>query len=167
MKERYQSVPRVKGGDADAAIRAVVSSGQYDFSFSGLKTAVLRLAQAETGHAYDFPSTKLSEALSEAQKADIAASFQYTAVKTIALKTKAAYDQCSPASVVIAGGVAASPELRRQLTEALPGVDIEYPDMKLCTDNGAMVATLGCFKAMLDQPTADPYSLAIAPNLSM
>jgi tRNA A37 threonylcarbamoyltransferase TsaD len=39
--------------------------------------------------------------------------------------------------------------------------------MKLCTDNGAMVATLGCFKASLDQPTADPYSLEIAPNLSM
>jgi N6-L-threonylcarbamoyladenine synthase len=139
----------------------------YSFSFSGLKTAVLRLAQAETGHGYDFPSTKLASALSEAQKADIAASFQYTAIKTIVTKAKKAYDEFAPASVVIAGGVAASPELRHQLTEALPEVSIEYPDMKLCTDNGAMVATLGCFKALHHQPEADPYSLAIAPNLSM
>jgi N6-L-threonylcarbamoyladenine synthase len=139
----------------------------YSYSFSGLKTAVLRLAQAETGHDYDFPSTKLASALSEAQKADIAASFQHTAVKTIVNKAKAAYDEYSPASVVIAGGVAASPELRRQLTEAIPEVNIEYPDMKLCTDNGAMIATLGCYHAMLGRPTADPYSLAIAPNLSM
>ncbi len=139
----------------------------YEFSFSGLKTAVLRLAQAETGHDYTFPSTKLVEALSEAQKANIAASFQYTAIKTIVDKAKLAAQEFSPASVVIAGGVAASPELRRQLTGALPGVAIEYPDMKLCTDNGAMIATLGCFKAMHGQPTVDPYTLDIAPNLSM
>ncbi len=138
----------------------------YSFSFSGLKTAVLRLAQAETGNGYDFPSTKLAEALSEAQKADIAASFQYTAIKTIVDKAKRAYAEFSPASVVIAGGVAASPELRTQLANALP-LPVEYPDFKLCTDNGAMVATLGCFKAMRGQPQADPYSLAIAPNLSM
>jgi tRNA A37 threonylcarbamoyltransferase TsaD len=77
-----------------------------------------------------------------------------------------AYEEFSPASVVIAGGVAASPELRRQLDEAFPGA-IEYPAVKLCTDNGAMVATLGCFKMKRDQPAADPRSLAIAPNLSM
>jgi N6-L-threonylcarbamoyladenine synthase len=67
---------------------------------------------------------------------------------------------------VIAGGVAASPELRRQLAAALP-IEIEYPDMKLCTDNGAMVATLGCFKVMREQPKADPYTLDIRPGLSM
>jgi N6-L-threonylcarbamoyladenine synthase len=138
----------------------------YSFSFSGLKTAVLRLAQSETGHDHTFPSTKLAEALSEAQKANIAASFQYTAIKTIVNKAKAAWNEFQPASVVIAGGVAASPELRRQLSDALPS-PIEYPDMKLCTDNGAMVATLGCYKAMRNQPTADPYRLAVQPNLSM
>ncbi|HVS58432.1 MAG TPA: tRNA (adenosine(37)-N6)-threonylcarbamoyltransferase complex transferase subunit TsaD [Candidatus Saccharimonadales bacterium] len=140
--------------------------GKYDFSFSGLKTAVLRLAQAQIGEDYTFPSTKLPECLSEAQKADIAASFQYTAIKTIVDKAVRAYHEFQPASVVIAGGVAASAELRRQLSEALP-LPVEYPDFKLCTDNGAMIATLGCFKAMLDQPTADPYSLDISPNLSM
>jgi N6-L-threonylcarbamoyladenine synthase len=139
---------------------------KYDFSFSGLKTAVLRLAQAQIGETYDFPSFKLAERLSEAQKADIAASFQSVAIETIVDKVLLASEEYLPASIVIAGGVAASPELRRQLSERLP-LPIEYPNMKLCTDNGAMVATLGCFKAMRDQPAADPYSLAIQPNLSM
>jgi N6-L-threonylcarbamoyladenine synthase len=139
---------------------------KYDFSFSGLKTAVLRLAQAEIGQSYDFPSTKLPERLSEAQKADIAASFQRVAMETIVEKARLAYNEFRPKSVVIAGGVAASQELRRQLTETIP-LPLEYPDMKLCTDNGAMVATLGCFKASKSQPKADPYCLAANPNLSM
>lgn len=138
----------------------------YDFSFSGLKTAVLRLAQAEIGEDYSFPSYQLSERLSEAQKANIAASFQHIAIETMVDKARRAYDEFAPQSVVIAGGVAASQELRRQLSAALP-VPVEYLDLKLCTDNGAMVATLGCFKALSDQPTADPYKLEIAPNLSM
>jgi N6-L-threonylcarbamoyladenine synthase len=138
----------------------------YDFSFSGIKTAVLRLAQAEIGESYDFPSTKLSERLSEAQKADIAASFQRTAIATIVDKSKLAFEEFSPKSVVVAGGVAANQELRRQLTEAIPLL-IDYPDIKLCTDNGAMIATLGCFKAMLGQSKVSPYSLSINPNLSM
>jgi N6-L-threonylcarbamoyladenine synthase len=143
--------------------------GKYDFSFSGLKTAVLRLAQAQIGESYDFPSIKLPGHLSEAQKADIAASFQRVAIETIVDKAKLAYEEFSPKSVVIAGGVAASQELRRQLTEALSSVSvpIEYPDLKLCTDNGAMVAALGCFKARAGQPTADPYSLSIDPDLAM
>jgi N6-L-threonylcarbamoyladenine synthase len=141
-------------------------SGQYDFSFSGLKTAVLRLAQAECGKPFDFPSSKLSELLSEAQKADIAASFQHTSIETIVDKTLLAFEEYKPKTVIIGGGVASSSELRRQLSERLP-LPIDYTDPKLCTDNGAMIATLGCFKAKLNQPVADPYSLDIAPNLSM
>ncbi len=139
---------------------------KYDFSFSGLKTAVLRLAQKQIGESFDFPSTKLPERLTKAQKADIAASFQHIAIETIVDKAKLAYDEFSPKSVVIAGGVAASQELRRQLTETVP-LPVEYPDSKLCTDNAAMVAALGCFKAQLNQPSADPYTLAIETNLSM
>lgn len=139
---------------------------KYDFSFSGLKTAVLRQAQALIGKDYTFPSKDIPERLSEAQKADIAATFQRVAVETIVDKALLAVDEHSPASVVIAGGVAASGELRRQLTERLPS-PIEFPDMKLCTDNGAMIATLGAYRALLGQPTADPYTLDIAPNLSM
>ncbi|MGH7236914.1 MAG: tRNA (adenosine(37)-N6)-threonylcarbamoyltransferase complex transferase subunit TsaD [Candidatus Saccharimonadales bacterium] len=141
-------------------------SGKYDFSFSGLKTAVLRLAQNQIGADYNFPSKSLSERLSEPQKADIAASFQRVAVETVVDKTILAFHEFRPKSVVIAGGVAASPELRRQLAERLP-IEITYPDHKLCTDNGAMVATLGCFKAAANQPQANPQSLAIEPSLSM
>jgi N6-L-threonylcarbamoyladenine synthase len=140
--------------------------GKYDFSFSGLKTAVLRLAQALVGESYAFPSKNLPERLNEAQKCDIVASFQYTAIATIVDKAKLAYEEFSPRSVVVAGGVAANQELRHQLTEALP-LPTEYPDLKLCTDNGAMIATLGCFHMKNNQPAADPYSLDIAPNLSM
>lgn len=140
--------------------------GKYDFSFSGPKTAVLRAAQAAIGESHDFPSHKLSEMLSEAQKTDIAASFQRIAVETVVDKAIAAFEEFSPKSVVIGGGVAASPELRRQLAERLP-IEIQYTDMKLCTDNGAMIATLGSFHAMHNKPAADPYSLEIAPNLSM
>lgn len=140
--------------------------GKYDFSFSGLKTAVLRLAQAEVGEDFTFPSKDLPGRLSERQKADIAASFQRTAIETLVDKTVTAYEEFAPKSVVIGGGVAASPELRRQLAERLP-YPIEYPDLKLCTDNGAMVATLGCFMAMHNQPPADPYTLDIAPSLNM
>lgn len=140
--------------------------GRYDFSFSGLKTAVLRAVQGLCGVDHTFPSFKLAERLNASQKADIAASFQYTAVETVVDKTLDAYDTYRPKSVVIAGGVAANRELRRQLTDRL-AVEIQYTDPKLCTDNGAMVATLGYFMAKKDQPTADPYTLDINPSLSM
>ena len=138
---------------------------KYDFSFSGLKTAVLRLAQAEIGESYGFPSINVPERLSEAQKADIAASFQRVAVETVVGKVKLACEEFSPKSVVIAGGVAANQELRRQLSETLP-LSVEYPDLKLCTDNGAMVAALGCYKAK-ERHLADSYRLDIEPSLSM
>ena len=138
----------------------------YNFSFSGVKTAVLRAVQATCGKSHDFPSFELAALLSEQQKADFAASFQRVAVETVVDKTIMAFEEFKPTSLVIAGGVAASPELRRQLADRLP-LPIEYTDRKLCTDNGAMIATLGCFKAMHDQPTTDPYSLEIDPNLSM
>ncbi len=139
---------------------------KYDFSFSGLKTAVLRLAQAELGKGFDFPSSKLSELLSEAQKADIAASFQRVAVETVVDKTVHAFNEFGAKRIIIGGGVASNLELRKQLSNRLP-LPITYPDPQLCTDNGAMIAALGCFKAMYHQPTADPYSLEITPNLSM
>lgn len=153
-------------GDAHGYRLPIARMPGYDFSFSGLKTAVLRQAQTAIGEKYDFPSTKLPERLSEAQKADIAASFQHVAVKTIVDKARKAYEEFAPHSVVLAGGVAANQELRRQLSAAIP-LAIEYPDLKLCTDNGAMVAALGCFKAMRQQAAADPYTLAISPNLTM
>lgn len=138
----------------------------YDFSFSGVKTAVLRAAQQLIGEDFSFPSKDIAARLSEAQKADLAASFQRVAIETVVDKTVQAYDEFSPSSVVIAGGVAASPALRQMLADALP-IAITYTDRRLCTDNAAMIATLGCFHMKYGRPAADPYSLEIAPNLSM
>ncbi len=139
---------------------------KYDYSFSGLKTAVLRTAQGLVGSDHRLASKDLPERLSESQKANIAASFQRVAVETVVDKTMLAFEEFQPKSVVIGGGVASSQELRRQLATRLP-VQINYTDPKLCTDNGAMIATLGYYHATLSQPTADPYTLAIKPNLSM
>ena len=141
-------------------------SGKYDFSFSGLKTAVLRTAQEAVGKDYSLPSLELPGLLNDTQKADLAASFQRVACETTVDKAVLACEEYSPRSVVIGGGVAANGELRKQLAERLP-VPIDYLDMKLCGDNGAMMATLGCFHAQLGQPTADPYTLEVVPNLSM
>ena len=140
-------------------------AGEYDFSFSGLKTAVLRAVQREVGKDFTFPSHELPALVNDDLRHNMAASFQYTAIKTLVDKTKKAYDNFQPASVVIAGGVAANQELRRQLREALP-INIEYAPIQLCTDNAAMIAALGYFRAHIDQPT-DPYDLEVQPSLSM
>lgn len=153
-------------GEARKQAGAMRGLGTYDFSFSGLKTAVLRTAQKQCAVAYDFPSSGLSKLLKKGQKADLAASFQKIAIETVIDKTLLAFEEFGPASVVIAGGVAANQELRRQLSERLP-IKIEYTDPKLCTDNGAMIAALGCYKALLKQIPTDPCNLDISPNLSM
>lgn len=139
--------------------------GKYDFSFSGLKTAVLRSAQAHAGVGYDFPSFQLPERLDDATRANFAASFQRVAVETLVDKTVQAFYDHSPASVVIAGGVAANLELRRQLRERLP-IAIDYPDISLCTDNAAMIASLGYYEAQRNTAT-DPRLLEVMPSLSM
>ncbi len=137
----------------------------YDFSFSGLKTALLRAVQAETGHDYTFPSHELPALLNNVQRADFAASFQQIAVETLVDKAEKAFHDFFPASVVIAGGVAANQELRRQLQERLP-LPIEYAPMQLCTDNGAMIATLGYYVAQKKDPVS-PYDFEVVPSLSM
>ncbi len=137
----------------------------YDFSFSGLKTAVLRTVQAAVGKDFTFPSHQLAPLLSEQQRSDFAASFQRVANETLVDKTVAAYEQYQPASVVIAGGVAANQDLRRMLAERLP-IAIEYAPMSLCTDNAAMIATLGYYYAR-EMPASDPYDFEVVPSLSM
>lgn len=139
--------------------------GAYDFSFSGLKTAVLRAVQHEVGVDTSFPSFELAARLSESQRNDFAASFQHTAIETLVDKAEKAFLDHAPASVVIAGGVAANQELRHQLQARLP-LPIEYAPMQLCTDNGAMIATLGCFYAERHSPIS-PFELEIQPSLSM
>ena len=141
-------------------------TNKYDFSFSGLKTAVLREAQKQIGQDFNFPSKNVAERLSGPQKANIAASFQRIAIETVVDKTILAFEAFSPKSIVIAGGVASNLELRRQLTDRL-AIDISYTDPRLCTDNGAMVGALGYFEATAKKEIADPYSLHTQPNLSM
>jgi N6-L-threonylcarbamoyladenine synthase len=137
----------------------------YDFSFSGLKTALLRAVQAETGNDYTFPSHALPALLDDVQRADFAASFQQIAVETLIDKAEKAFRDHAPKSVVIAGGVAANQELRRQLQDRLP-IAIEYAPMQLCTDNGAMIATLAYYVAQ-KKDSVDPYDFEVIPSLSM
>lgn len=139
---------------------------KYDFSFSGLKTAVLRTAQAEIGKDFSYPSHQIAEQLSDNQVRDIAASFQHVAIETVVDKVKIACQEFKPKSLVIGGGVAASQELRRQLNAKLP-IKTGFTDQQLCTDNGAMVAALGCYKITRNQPAANPYELDIRPQLAM
>jgi N6-L-threonylcarbamoyladenine synthase len=155
----------LKGDPKRYSLPKAKLKGEYDFSFSGLKTAVLRAVQRETGVDFTFPSGELSARLNDVQRNDFAASFQYTAISTLVDKAEKAFRDYRPRSVVIAGGVAANQELRRQLSERLP-LHIDYAPMNLCTDNAAMIATLGFYYAQKKQP-ADPLTLEVVPSLSM
>ena len=101
----------------------------FDFSFSGLKTAVARYLESTPDFA----------------KADVAASFQESVVDVLMLKAIAACKESGIDSLVIAGGVAANSRLRTVATERCEkaGIRLRIPSPALCTDNGAMVAALG------------------------
>lgn len=154
-----------RGDPATYRLPKAKLENSYDFSFSGLKTAVLRAVQREVGVDITFPSYELAARLSEQQRHDFAASFQHIAIETLVDATKRAYDAYAPRSVVIAGGVAANQLLRQKLAERLP-IAIEYAPMFLCTDNAAMIAALGYYQAKSIQPT-DPRTLEVIPSLSM
>jgi N6-L-threonylcarbamoyladenine synthase len=100
-----------------------------DFSFSGLKTAVMRIAQE-----------------SDTPVADVAAGFQTAVVDVLVRKAVRAVDQTGAASVLLSGGVAANGPLRAALREASP-VPVYVPPPVLCTDNGAMIAAAAHFRA--------------------
>jgi N6-L-threonylcarbamoyladenine synthase len=139
--------------------------GSLDFSFSGLKTAVLRELQAAVGGDFRTPSSELPGRLTDRQKADMAASFQRTVCETLAGRLRQAYDELHPASVVIAGGVAANGRLREEVSRQLP-VPLTYAPIEYCTDNAAMIASLGYFMAEARQ-TTDPLSLHADPGLAV
>ena len=109
--------------------RPLLHSGDLDFSFSGLKTAVLTQAK------------KLGDDL-EARKADLAASTQAAIVEVLLKKSMSAMAQTGLKRLVVAGGVGANAELRRQLNAVRlkRGIRVHYPELHLCTDNGAMIA---------------------------
>lgn len=110
----------------------------YDFSFSGLKTAVARYIEQTPSHI----------------RADVAASFQEAVVDVLLLKALAACKSSGIDSLVIAGGVAANSRLREVATErcAKAGIQLRIPNPALCTDNGAMVAALGSLMVSAGRP---------------
>lgn len=135
----------------------------YDFSYSGLKTAVLRTAQEVVGKDYTFPSFEIAPLLSSQDQADLAASFESTAVEVLVEKTKLAAQEFQPASITVSGGVAANAHLRERLTTEF-GNRVTIPPLAYCTDNAAMIAGAGYFINQY-QPLANPYDLEVIPNL--
>jgi len=103
-------------------------SGNLDFSFSGLKTAVLTLTRQHM--------------LDEQTRADIAHAAQEAIVEVLTTKSLAALKQAGLNQLVVAGGVGANQNLRAQLNQAANknGFRVFYPDLEFCTDNGAMIA---------------------------
>ncbi|UUX94146.1 tRNA (adenosine(37)-N6)-threonylcarbamoyltransferase complex transferase subunit TsaD [Aquabacterium sp. J223] len=138
-----------EGGRADAFAlpRPLLHSGDLDFSFSGLKTAVLTQVR------------KLPDPLPEAVRADLAAATQAAIVEVLVKKAMAAVAASGLDRLVVAGGVGANRELRRQLDERCRrrGVRVHYPELALCTDNGAMIALAAAMRlqAGLAVPTRD------------
>ena len=133
-----------------------------DFSFSGLKTAVLRAVQKELSLPISHPSHDLKNHLTDQQVADFAASFQKTAVEILCEKLTLAIEQHPDIqSVVVAGGVSANQLLREMLPEAY------FPTPSLSGDNGAMVAAAAYFEIQAGVEPTDPYSLNIYPRVSI
>ena len=119
--------------------RTMLKRGSLDFSFSGIKTAVLYHV-----HGQGKTSGGL-EKLSEQDIADIAASFQAAVVDVLVTKTLMAVKHTGVRTVVAGGGVTANSALRTGLTEACEqgGVTLHMPSFAYCTDNAAMIAALG------------------------
>ncbi len=136
-----------------------------NFSFSGLKTAVLRTAQTAVGRDHRTLSHELPVLLSDQQRNDLAASFQKTVTEILAGRLLQAYEAHSPISVVIGGGVAANQALRNEVAKLLP-VDVSYPPLELCTDNAAMIASLGYFQTK-NTRTSEVSVITPNPILSM
>lgn len=147
------------GGRADAfeLPRPMLHSGNLDFSFAGLKTAV-RTHLVRLGWLDRLPSAE--DAVARATLADLAASTQAAIVEVLVKKTLAALKTSGLKRVVVAGGVGANASLRTQLNQACArrGIRVHYPELHLCTDNGAMIALAAGMRlqAGLAQATHDP-----------
>jgi N6-L-threonylcarbamoyladenine synthase len=143
-------------GDAAAfkLPRPLLHSGNLDFSFAGLKTAVLTQAK------------KLGDTL-ELRKADLAASTQAAIVEVLVKKSMAALQQTGLRRLVVAGGVGANALLRSQLNAICQqrGIQVHYPELDLCTDNGAMIALAAGMRLQAGQGQLQPdYTFDIKPR---
>ncbi|MDQ3260330.1 MAG: tRNA (adenosine(37)-N6)-threonylcarbamoyltransferase complex transferase subunit TsaD, partial [Pseudomonadota bacterium] len=114
--------------------RPMVNSGDLNFSFSGLKTAVLTVTKRE--------------ALDDQGRADLAASTQAAIVDVLAEKSLQALALTGVKRLVVAGGVGANQGLRERLTRegAAKNLEVFYPQLEFCTDNGAMIALAGALR---------------------
>ena len=134
-----------------------------DFSFSGLKTAVLRAVQKECVVPLSYPSYELQNLLTDQQKADFAASFEKTAIDILLEKlSKAQSLHPDVKSIVFAGGVSANEYLRKNAPK-----ESYFPAPSLSGDNAAMVASACFFEIQSGVTPRDPYSISIAPRTSI
>ena len=135
--------------------RVMLEKGSYDFSFSGLKTAVLNYA-----HNQDQKGEEIN-------KADLAASFQDAVVDVLVEKSLMLLEETGYKQFAISGGVAANSRLRKKMGEELAKRDIKfyYPETILCTDNAAMIAMAG----YLDYKDGirDDTFMKVYPNLDL
>ncbi|GAB4123588.1 MAG: tRNA (adenosine(37)-N6)-threonylcarbamoyltransferase complex transferase subunit TsaD [Sideroxydans sp.] len=131
--------------------RPMLHSGDLDFSFSGLKTAVLTLTQQHT--------------LDEQTRADIAHATQEAIVDVLTAKALTAVRQSGINQLVVAGGVGANRLLRARLDEAMrhTGGHVFYPRLEFCTDNGAMIAFAGAMRLQRQAPQSS-YRFDIRPR---
>jgi N6-L-threonylcarbamoyladenine synthase len=132
--------------------RPMLRSGDLDFSFSGLKTAVL------TAVRRGLPD--------DAARADLAHEVQAAIVDVLVAKSLAALDATGLRTLVIAGGVSANARLRRLLAEAQAarGVRVHFPEPALCTDNGAMIAFAGALRLQAGALAAPPLQFTVRPR---
>ena len=143
--------------------RAYLGESSFDFSFSGVKTAVLyhlkRIRPATPG----APRTEFDRK----ETADLCASFQEAIIDVLVAKTVRAAEETGVRDVAIAGGVSANSRLRARLSEALAGVArrLWFPPLEYCMDNGAMIALVG--RMRLERGILSELSLPVAPNLEI
>lgn len=138
--------------------RPMLHSKNLDFSFSGLKTAVLTLVK-------NHPAN-----LSEQDKANIARAFVDAIVEVLVAKCLAALKHTGMKRLVIAGGVGANAQLRAALNSAASKrrFDVFYPELALCTDNGAMIAFAGAMRLQRDPDAArHEYGFHVRPRWSL
>jgi N6-L-threonylcarbamoyladenine synthase len=148
---------------AYALPRPLLHSGNLDFSFAGLKTAVLVqsqkiMAAADVAQFEDLPHTV---------RCDLAASTQAAIVEVLVKKSLTALKQTGMSRLVVAGGVGANRNLRAQLNAecAKRKVRVHYPEMHLCTDNGAMIAMAGAMRLQSGlQAASNHYAFDVKPR---
>jgi len=139
--------------------RPMLGSGDLDFSFSGLKTAVLTLVRRDEADG--------GAPLAAARKADIAREFESAVVDVLAAKALAALDATGLTRLVVAGGVGANLTLRARLAAetARRGAEVFYPALEFCTDNGAMIALAGALR--LEHAAQQGYGYTVRPRWAL